>query len=83
MDKTILEAIGHILREERNLTDSQIESLEQKLGDSNLIPRFAIAEIEARKGAIIGYANTSFYKSSEVIKESGAVVHKHLKMLSE
>lgn len=83
MDKTTLEAIGHILREERNLTDSQIESLEQKLGDADLIPKFAVAELEARKSAIIGYANKSYYKSSEVIKESGAVVHKHLKMLSE
>lgn len=83
MDKILLDAVGTILREERSLTDSQIERLEEKLAGSNLVPKFAVAEIEARKSAIDNYVSAMLYKRSEVVSKTGERVGQHLRQLDE
>ena len=82
MDKLMMEAIGSILREERELTDSQLKKIEESL-DSGLIPKFAVGEIEARKSAIESYAVNMLHRRSEVVSKNGATVHKHLRLLDE
>ena len=83
MDKILLDAVGTILREERSLTDSQIERLEEKLAGSALVPKFAVAENEARKSAIDNYVSAMLFKRSEVVSKTGERVGQHLRQLDE
>ena len=80
--KLILESIGTILAEERSLTDQQFESLNEKLGDTGLLPKVMIARLEAQGQAINAYCDDLLLRKSKVIVSKGNVPF-HLRKLDE
>lgn len=83
MDTATLEALGQILKEERDITDQQISSVMAKLGDSGLIPRIAINRLEEQKAAVEHYVDSLMLKKSKVVSKSAGRVHYHLKALDQ
>ena len=79
-EKTIFSAIGEILNSERDLTDKQISSITEKLGDSGLIPRMAVNRLEAQKSAVQAYCDDILLTKSKLISKTGSAPY-HLKSL--
>ena len=82
MDSNLIGAVAEVLREERAITDRQIESILEKLGDERLLPRIAIARLEQQKAAVSNYVDALLLKKSKVVSKSGAVPY-HLKALDQ
>ena len=82
MDSNLIGAVAEVLKEERAITDRQIENILEKLGDERLLPRIAIARLEQQKAAVSNYVDALLLKKSKVVSKSGAVPY-HLKALDQ
>jgi hypothetical protein len=80
MDKTLFDAVGQILKDERIATDAQIARLEEKLGDQGLIPKMAITRLENQKDSILRYCDDVMLKRSKLVVSKGVTPY-HLRKL--
>ena len=80
--KIILEAVGEILRDERGLTDSQIDELNLKLGDHGILPKVLISQAESKRLQLKSYIDDAIHRKARIVDGKGVPAHYYMKSLS-